>query len=157
MNFQDFCNTKELVDEQVVSINNTFVISFGKPGGTSFNIDPADIKTFLEFLSINHDSCRKAIESDARFTAESFVNYQEKPYRALYKLTESEEQLNTIRSLGGSQTKELTKVISKLVSFLAEIPYVPIQENTNFDKDSIDRALSNLPENLRELNAKEVV
>ena len=46
MKFQDFCNQQQDADGQVVAINNTFVISFGKPGGTSFNIDPEVVALF---------------------------------------------------------------------------------------------------------------
>lgn len=151
MDFQGFCDHAQAVDDQRVSINNTFVISFGKPDGTSFNLDPNDIRLFLLFMRDSHDDCRAAIENDPRFTAGSYTQYQEKPYRALYKLTEGDEALNTIRSLGGSQTKELTKVISKLVCYLAEVPYKQIQENTYFDRSTIEIALDNMPDDLRTL------
>jgi hypothetical protein len=151
MNFQEFCDKEQEVDEQLVSINNTFVISFGKPEGTSFNIDPNDIRLFLLHMRDNHDICIATIESDPRFTANSYTKYQEKPYRALYKLIEGDVNLNTIRSLGGSQTKELTKIISKLVCYLAGSTYTRIQENTHFDKPTIELALANMPADLRSL------
>lgn len=151
MSFQDFCDQEQDVDEQQVSINNTCVISFGKPDGTSFNVDPGDIAIFLEYLRDQHDICRSAVESHPRYTAESFIQYQEKPYRALYKLTVSDERLNTIRSLGGSQTKELTKIISKLICFLADVKYIGIEKDTQFDKNVVELALKKMPEDLRTL------
>ena len=154
MNFQEFCDQEQEVDEQLVSIKNTFVIGFGKPEGTSFNIDPGDIALFLEFLRDQHDVCQSAIETHPQYTAGSYTQYQEKPYRALYKLTENDGRLNTIRSLGGSQTKELTKIISKLICFLANVTYTGIEEDSQFDKSIIDLALKNMPRDLKTLAGK---
>ena len=153
MNFQEFCDQEQEVDEQLVSIKNTFVIGFGKTDGTSFNIDPGDIAIFLKFLRDQHDVCRSVIETHPQYTADSYTQYQEKPYRALYKLTENDGRLNTIRSLGGSQTKELTKIISKLICFLANVTYTGIEKNTQFDKSIIDLALKNMPGDLKTLAA----
>jgi hypothetical protein len=151
MSFQEFCTQQQETDKQVVSVNNTFVISFGKPDGTSFNIDPEVVSLFLRYLVDHHDACRLAIVNDPKYTAASYTQYQEKPYRALYRSIEGEEALNTIKSLGGSQTNQLTKVISKMICFLAGIPYTKIEENTHFNKASISAALGNMPEDLRML------
>ena len=134
-----------------MSVNNTFVISFGKPNGTSFNIDPEVISLFLRYMVEHHHACRSAIESDARYSASSYTQYQEKPYRALYRLVEGEEALNTIKSLGGSQTNQLTKIISKMICFLAGIKYSSIEEDTHFDKASVAKALESMPGDLRNL------
>jgi len=154
MKFQDFCNQQQDADGQVVAINNTFVISFGKPGGTSFNIDPEVVALFLQYLIDHHDVCRSKIESDARYTASNFTNYQEKPYRALYRMVEGEPTLNTIKSLGGSQTNQLTRIISKMICFLAGIAYTKIEENTHFDKQAVTAALNNMPNDLKTLAAE---
>ena len=154
MNFQEFCDQVQEVDEQQVSIKNTFVIGFGKPDGSSFNIDPGDIALFLEFLRDQHDVCQSVIETHPQYTADSYTQYQEKPYRALYKLTENDGRLNTIRSLGGSQTKELTKIISKLICFLANVTYTGIEDDTQLDKSIVDLALKNMPGDLKTLAGK---
>jgi len=153
MNFQQFCDARTDSDQQRISINNTFVISFGKPDGSTFNIDPDDVVAFLHFLSNNHAACRSAIESDPKFTANTYTVYQEKPYRALYKLAEGDRRLETIRSMGGSQTRELTKVISKLVCFLSMKDYKSIKDNTFFDKQTVDTALKQMPSDLKQLNS----
>lgn len=151
MSFQDFCNNVQAVDQQVVKTNNTFVINFSKPGGSSFNIDPSDLILFMNFLSANHVQCKEAIENDPRHLVDVYTKYEEKPYRALYRLPEGDERLNTIKSLGGSQTKELTKLISKLICFLAGIDYCKVEDNTHFDKESVDLALRNIPDDLTAL------
>jgi hypothetical protein len=151
MSFQDFCNNVQAVDQQIVKTNNTFVINFSKPGGSSFNVDPSDLIVFMNFLSANHAQCKEAIENDPRHLVDVYTKYEEKPYRALYRLPEGDERLNTIKSLGGSQTKELTKLISKLICFLAGIEYCKVEDNTHFDKESVDLALRNIPEDLTAL------
>lgn len=152
MNFKEFCDSAAEIDEQIIETNNTFVISFSKPGGTAFSIDPEDIVLFLKFLSENHNECIESIEDEPRFSKpKTYLNYQEKPYRALYKLALKDSALKTIGSLGGSQTKELTKVISKLITYVANETYSRIEDNTHFDKDTVDLALSKMPKNLTAL------
>lgn len=151
MNLQEFCTQYQDSDKQVVSVNDTFVINFGKPDGTSFNIDPEVISLFLRYLVNHHDACRSAIVDDHAFSAASYTQYQEKPYRALYRLVGEENALNTIKSLGGSQTKQLTKIISKMICCLGDISYGSIEENTHFDKKAVTKALKNMPNDLRML------
>lgn len=154
MNFQEFCEQAKEIDHQSISTDNSFVINFSKPGGSAFSVNPADIILFLKFLSAEHQACRNAIESEDRFSKEkAYTNYQEKPYRALYKLLAEKEGLKTISTLGGSQTKELTKVVSKLISFIAGVPYSKIEDNTYFDKPTIDIALAEIPTDLTFLNS----
>jgi len=153
MNFQGFCDAAKEIDQQTVSTSDTFVISFSKPDGSAFSVDPNDIVDFLQFLSDNHSDFQKTIEDEPRFNSDkTYLNYQEKPYRALYKLA-GDKGLKTISSLGGSQTKELTKIISKLLSFVAGLDYQKVEDNTYLDKKSIDIALSKMPSNLRVLGA----
>jgi hypothetical protein len=151
MNFQEFCEQAKKIDQQTVLTNNSFVINFSKPEGSAFTIDPQDIVSFLKILSSEHQQCKTAIQDDARFISnKNYTNYQEKPYRALYKLAANFD-LNTISSLGGSQTKELTKVISKLIAFLAGLQYEKIEDDTFYDKDNVDAALANMPLDLKAL------
>jgi len=157
MNFQEFCKHAEELDQQTVFTNNSFVISFSKPGGSAFSVDPQDIVSFLKFLSINHQECKDAIQNEPRFANDkNYTNYQEKPYRALYKLA-ADYSLNTISSLGGSQTKELTKVISKLIAFLANLHYEKIENDTFFDKSNVDIAISKMPLDLKELGPQDII
>lgn len=155
MNFQEFCEQAKEIDQQTVLTNNSFVINFSKPEGSAFTIDPQDIVSFLKILSTEHKQCKTAIQNDARFISnKNYTNYQEKPYRALYKLA-ADFDLNTISSLGGSQTKELTKVISKLIAFLAGLQYEKIEDDTFYDKDNVDAALANMPLDLKALGPQD--
>jgi hypothetical protein len=151
MSFQEFCTQLEDADEQIVSINDTFVISFSKPKGTTHNIGPEVVAGFLKYLLDHHDSCRSTIESQPDYNREIYTRYQEKPYRALYQLVEGDDALNTISSLGGSQTLHLTKIITKMICYLADIPYTKIQENTHFDEAAVSAAFGNMPSDLRSL------
>ena len=151
MSFQEFCNAAKEIDYQTVTTSDFFVISFSKPDGSAFSINPKDIVSFLRFLSEQHKECKSAIENEPRFVQnKTYLNYQEKPYRALYKLA-GKSGLKTISSLGGSQTKELTKIISKLLTYTARLEYKKVEEQTYFDENSVDIALSNMPNNLRVL------
>ncbi len=149
MSFKEFCDQAQKIDDQIVETNKTFVISFGKAGGNVFSVDPEVLVLFLKFLSQHHGECRNAIESNDRFDKnKNYVNYQEKPYRELYKYAGGDESLKSIASLGGSQTKELTKLISKLIAYAAERPYSKIEDNTYFDKETVDLALIKIPSDL---------
>lgn len=156
MSFEDFCSSAYKIDNQIVQTSDSFVIHFKKEAGTAFTVDPGDIIQFLRFLVLNHSDCVSAIQNDERFSKESYLNYDEKPYRALYRLTAKDPELKTIFSLGGSQTKELTKVISKLICYLAQIDYLKIEENTHFDLDSLNLALKNTPKDIRKISQKNV-
>jgi hypothetical protein len=148
MSFEDFCSKAYAIDNQIVQTSDSFVIHFKKETGTAFAIDPNDIIQFLRFLS--------AIQNDERFSKESYLNYDEKPYRALYRLTAKAPELKTIFSLGGSQTKELTKVISKLICYLAQIDYLKVEENTHFDLESLNLALKNTPADIKAISQKNI-
>lgn len=154
MSFEDFCSKAYAIDNQIVQTSDSFVIHFKKETGTAFAVDPNDIIQFLRFLVLNHKDCVSAIQNDERFSKESYLNYDEKPYRALYRLTATAPELKTIFSLGGSQTKELTKVISKLICYLAQIDYLKVEESTHFDLDSLNLALKNTPKDIRKISQK---
>jgi hypothetical protein len=152
MNFKDFCDKAETINKQIVSTGNSFVINFTKQSGTAFSIDPAVIVNFLKYVSSNHPACVGVIEAHELFSKDSYLNYQEKPYRALYELVSDELELKPISSLGGSQTKGLTQVISKFICYVAKIPYEKIEDNTHFDKEYIDSALEKMPDDLTTLS-----
>lgn len=149
MSFEDFCNNAYEVDRQIVSTTDSFVINFRKETGSAFSIDPNIIISFMDFLVENHSKCVSVIENDEKYSKASYLNYDEKPYRALYRLTADIPELKAISSLGGSQTKELTKVISKLICYLAGTPYDRIEDNTHFDLQSLTKALANKPDDIK--------
>lgn len=149
MNFLDFCDRASQIDKQQIAIEDSFVIKATKPGGTSHSIDPSEILEFLEFLSANHAACVSTIENNEHFEG-NFLQYKEGPYRALYSHAKSAE-LRNISTMGGSQTRALTQVISKLIAYLAGTDYQEIKNNTLFDKATVDEALKNKPSDLRAL------
>jgi hypothetical protein len=150
MNLQDFCDEASQVDKLQISFSDSFVVKATKPDGTVHILDGSDVLEFLEFLSSNHADCVAVIEGDSAFTADSFLRYQEGPYRALYKHGES-ANLMAIATVGSSQTKTLTQVISKLIAYLAGMDYQSVSNNTLFDKATVDEALKNKPSDLRSL------
>lgn len=148
MNFEEFCRDKQKSDSQSVTVSSALAIRFGKPGGTSHSTDPESMVSFLEFLVENSEKCRLAVETEVSFKKESYTQYQEDPYRALYTLVKDEPGLNNIYSLGRSQTHQLTKVLSKFICFFAEEVYVGIGDDTFFDAKTVSKALRNLPTDL---------
>lgn len=158
MSFQSFCEEVEESDNQIIQARNSFLINFSKTNGSAFSIDPMTVVSFLRFFSENYDECIKIISENENFNkSKKPTQYQEKPYRALYKQDRIAEnsELNKITSLGGSQTKPLTQVIAKLVSFLSNTAYASVDIETNFHKEIIDQAIANIPNDLTELAAKD--
>ncbi len=150
MNFQMFCKNAEKIDQQKVVTNNTFVISFRNTKGELFSIDPSDIVHFLEYVNDNYKDIENAWNSVVS-KKDLLTKYEEKSYREIYKLAGSKEELKSIGSTGRSQTRALTMVISKMICYLSQLPYVSILENTYFDKETIKKALSRVPDNLSDL------
>ena len=152
MNFQEFCEVTEKVDHQKVFINNTFVISFSNTKNEQFSIDPGDIVRFLHFLSDNYSHIED-VWNNVETRKGLLTNYEEKSYREIYKAAGQVDDLRTISAAGRSQTKPLTMVIVKMICYLSQLQYVPVQNNTYFDKASIDKALSNVPTNMLDLGS----
>ena len=151
MNFQEFCDQQADSDKQAVTTNDTFVISFSRLGGNAFDIDPEAIVEFLHFMSKEHQQCIDAIQDAEGFDSKkSYLEYQEGPYRALYRLA-GENGHQTIKSYGGSQTLGLTQVIAKLIAYLSQQNYSGVKTSSFFDNGSIDIALKKVPQDLREL------
>lgn len=137
MNFQEFCNAVD--KEQKITAEETFVLTYTNIKNEAFNISPENIKLFLKFFLENYDLILSKWETVA--TRKNHIyQYEEKSYREIYKTADTDE-LKTISSSGRSQTKPLTKLISKIIVFLAELDYVEPENNTFFNKDNIEKAL----------------
>jgi 5-methylcytosine-specific restriction protein B len=156
MNFQEFCKAQTAGEQEIVC-KASGIVNFGKPGGTTHTIETEAMFRFLEFLSSNQERCKAAVQNHSLFdSSKKFSNYDEKPYRALYSILKREDNLNTIVTLAGSQTKGLTEVISKLISFSASMPFLGVKENTYFDKDVVDKALLRLMNETEFLYAEQI-
>lgn len=151
MNFQDYCTQLTIDDDQKISINNTFVIHFTNRNGKTFPIDPSVAIRFIRFLDQSHDKCKTAWESIPS-RKPSYTQYEEKSYRAIFQSASIEEDLNAIFTLGGSQTRQLTVMLSKLISYLGDLNYEGIDTNTHFDQVSVRKALSANPSKLKTLS-----
>lgn len=150
MNFQDYCDTTSQIDRQKITITNTFLIGFSNTTGQAFSLDPTVAVNFLRFLSQPHAKCYAAWE-EIQTKKDNFTQYEEKSYRAIFSSTQNDEGLNAISSLGGSQTKTLAIVLSKLICYLGNFDYVGVSINTYFDLDSVQKALNAVPVDLTKL------
>lgn len=151
MSFQDYCSQLTIDDDQKISINNTFVIHFTNRNGKTFPIDPSVAIRFIEFLDLSYDKCSAAWKSIPS-RKPSYTQYEEKSYRAIFQSASIEEDLNAIYTLGGSQTRQLTVLLSKLISYLGDLKYEGIDTNTHFDQVSVRKALSAAPSKLKTLS-----
>lgn len=116
MSFQTYCDL--IRDDQKVKAEKTLLLTYTNSKGEAFSISPESIKIFLYFLLDNYDVVHSAWEKVP--TRKDYIyQYEEKSYREIYK-TASDEELKIISSTGRSQTKALTKLISKLIGFLTE-------------------------------------
>lgn len=138
MSFQFFCN--KINDGQKITAEKTFLLTYTNTKDEAFSISPEIVRVFLNFFIDNYDDIYKVWES-APTKKESIVSYEEKSYRKIYKFADSGD-LKLISSAGSSQTKALTQLISKIISFLAGVKYLPPEENTFFSKVYISKALS---------------
>ena len=139
MTFSEFCS--DIGDGQKVEAKEAFVISFTNTADEAFNIDPATIYEFLNSFIDNYDTVSSrwlAIPS----RKVSLNIYEEKSYREIYKYFTSDE-LKVISSTGRSQTKALTQLIAKVISYLASETYTDLSENTFFEKQYVSLALDN--------------
>jgi len=139
MKFQNFC--MKVDTEQKIKARESLLLTFTNTKGEEFNISPDEINNFLIFFHDNYQKIKSQWEN-INSKKNTITQYEEKSYRAIYKSADS-DGLKTISSMGGSQTKALTKLISKLLAYLTENEYVRVEENTFFDEKSISLALSN--------------
>lgn len=139
MKFQDYCNN--IRDKQTVTVEESLVFTYTNTSGEAFSISPENIKLFLQHFIDNYDDIFKKWNSVAS-RKKTITEYEEKSYREIYKTADS-STLRTISSAGGSQTKALTQLISKLITFLTKTQYPGIEENTLFTKEYLAAALNN--------------
>lgn len=160
MSFQTYCDL--IRDDQKVKAEKTLLLTYTNSKGEAFSISPESIKLFLSFLLDNYDVVHSAWDKVP--TRKDYIyQYEEKSYREIYKAA-SDEELKIISSTGRSQTKALTKLISKLIGFLTESTYESPEVNTFFEEDRLRLALekwgdfvgmnSSNKKNLSKLNIK---
>lgn len=150
MTFQEFCNAAEDIDKQNIKAAEALTIRFENSKGEYFYIDPNDLVGFLEFLRDNFDACIEVIISQPAFKNKHPYEYEEKGYRALYKLAE-EHGLKIIGSLGKSQTKSLARVIAKFIYFFSGREYVDVTKHSGIERDVIIEALSLMSDDFSDL------
>lgn len=139
MRFQNYCES--IGDDQSVTLENTLTLTFKNKSGEVFSIPPASIRGFLIFVRDNYDEL-KDVWSRVPSRRSSISQYEEKSYREIYKAAKSDE-FKIVSSMGSSQTKSLTRVISKIIGFLNSLNYESIEDNTFFQQDYINVALDN--------------
>tara|TARA_R110000744_G_scaffold380541_1_gene501871 strand:- start:2924 stop:4930 length:2007 start_codon:yes stop_codon:yes gene_type:complete len=137
MNFQDY--SESIDKEQKITAEETFILTYTNSKNEAFSISPESIKSFLFFIIENYDFVLERWES-VPTRKENFFQYEEKSYREIFK-TANTDELKTISSAGRSQTKALTKLISKIIAFLTNLDYVEPEESTFFNKNEIKIAL----------------
>ncbi|XUO82592.1 hypothetical protein RVM27_08940 [Halomonas sp. KM007] len=139
MKFEDYCRT---IDQtQKIRAENTFTLTYTNTRKEEFNISPESIKCFFNFFIDNYSLVENAWKNiDTR--RDEIYQYEEKSYRAIYKTVNS-EGMKAISAAGSSQTKALTQLISKIISFLAKKNYKKPEENTFFTIDNIKKCLEN--------------
>ncbi|WP_197053815.1 McrB family protein [Chitinibacter sp. ZOR0017] len=150
MSFEDFCKQVSALDEQTIAVSNSLAINFSNKNGKVFSVDPVVLVAFINALQEKHEDFL-AIWRATPSRGDNFTSYEEKSYREIFKLAGSLEGLTIIASLGGSQTSQLTRVISKLICYYGKFNYQNIKDNTFFDRDSTRIALKNIPNQLTSL------
>lgn len=151
MNFEEFCETVESVDgrtSQKVEITNTgeFVRFVQLATNKEFLIATTDILAFMAYARNHETEIEAAIIAEPRFNREKYTQYEEKGYRALFNYLEEQaiDSLRPVISLGLSQSAGVTQVIAKVICFSAGLNYEGAKENTFLDKESLDKALENI-------------
>ena len=150
MSFLDFCRDIEARDGQEVSVDNTSVITFTNKNKKAFSIKTSVAVDFIRFLE-NSSGTVQAAWNGVHSKKSSFTQYEEKSYRAIFSATHDTAGLETISSLSGSQTHQLTTVITKLICYLGKFEFQGIDTNTRFDVNSVRAALAANTATLEEL------
>lgn len=78
--------------------------------------------------------------------------YEEKSYRAIFDLAKSDNALRVISSTARSQTKPITRIVSKIICYLADLEYVDVNIDSHFDLGSLDAALAKMPSRIENLD-----
>ena len=151
MNFEDFCGTIESVDgktSQMIEVNSTGeIIRFVQLGtNKEFLIATKDVFAFMSYVRDHEQEIEAAITDEPRFNKDKYTKYEEKGYRALFSHLEEQEvdSLRPVCSLGLSQSAGVTQVIAKVICYAAGLEYEGAKENTFLDKDSLDKALASI-------------
>lgn len=139
MSFQKFCDA--IKDEQKITAEKSLLLTYTNTKNEAFSISPENIRLFLVFVADNFESVYGSW-SEIPSRKNKINKYEEKSYREIYKSAGADD-LKTISSAGRSQTKALTTLITKLISFLTDSPYVSAEENTFLEKETIQLALNN--------------
>lgn len=151
MSFHEFCRESISVDGQIVIGEPGYAIKYANAKDEIFIVNAQDLADFIVFLRDNYGDVRNAWSSIP--SKKSYIHeYEEKSYRAIYEVASRVDRLKSISSTGRSQTKPLTRVISKFICYLGEFDYQDVNENSNFDYDSIDKAVNSLPSNIKNLD-----
>ncbi|MGL5071781.1 MAG: McrB family protein [Aeromonas salmonicida] len=140
MSFENFCTKSMRYDKQMVKCQESFVISFNNEKDERFTIQPETLIAFLQFMLENYNQIENAWGS-VPSKKNSLNIYEEKSYRAIYRKTSAIDELKSIRSIGRSQTKAITKVISKFIAYLSGEEYVGVESNTFFVDSYLKSAL----------------
>lgn len=151
MSFHEFCLKCGDVDGQHVIGEPGYAIKYANNKGEVFIVNAQDVADFLVFLRDNYTDVTNAW-TQVESRKSTIQEYEEKSYRAIYGVASKNDQLKSISSTGRSQTKPLTRVISKFICYLGGFDYVDVSEDSHFDYDSIERALHNLPSNIKHLD-----
>lgn len=140
MSFEDFCTKSMRYDKQRVQCQESFVISFNNEKDEYFTIQPETLIAFLQFMLENYNQIENAWGSIPS-KKNSLNIYEEKSYRAIYGKASDIDELKSVSSIGRSQTKAITKVISKFIAYLLDEEYVGVESNTFFVDSHLKSAL----------------
>lgn len=140
MSFVDFCNKININEDQRIFIEDDSFITFTNRNNKAFSVKASVVIEFVKFLNSNAEYIRDAWLSVETRKANLNV-YEEKSYRAIYDLAQNNPAFATITSLSGSQTRQLTSVITKVICYLAGFNFEGIDVNARFDSFSTRAAL----------------
>jgi hypothetical protein len=149
MNFLEFCSPLDMIDEQRIGVTK-YAISFTNKRGNEFVVD---FGAAVEFISELHQSYTKNAEFLNSILGENLdpIVYDEKQFRNILRLFESDKRLNSLVTLGLSQTKWLITVLTKLICYLGKFKYQGVHQNTRFDLNSVAGAALKIPPSLSDL------
>ncbi|TNI83552.1 hypothetical protein CF116_02055 [Aeromonas veronii] len=153
MSFEDFCTKSMRYDKQRVQCQESFVISFNNEKDECFTIKPETLIAFLQFMLENYNQIENAWGS-VPSKKNSLNIYEEKSYRAIYGKASDIDELKSISSIGRSQTKAITKVISKFIAYLLDEEYVGVESNTFFVDSYLKSALEKVASGFKEYENK---
>lgn len=129
-------------DWQRVCIGSSYIFSFNNSAGDVFSIPSEDVRMFLCYFNDNYGALAAVWEA-APERKESIDLYEEKSFRKMYVSVEGVPGLRSISTLGKSQTKSLTLLLSKLICFLSKKEHVDYSSNTLFRKEYLQSAVDN--------------